>query len=106
MQIPFEINSKNVLSLERTDEHQRKFSLIFKRLSCHFLVTSGGKKLQYHSNQRASKSREETAIATVGKLISILHLVAGPRTGNVMMTSQSKKNDFFSSGTNLQMSPL
>ena len=58
------------------------------------------------SYQRASKSREETAIATVGKPISILHLVAGPRTRNVMMTSQSKKNDFFSSGTNLQMSPL
>ena len=57
-------------------------------------------------DQRASKSREETAIATVGKLISILHLAAGPRTRNVMMTSQSKKNDFFSSGTNLQMSPL
>ena len=57
-------------------------------------------------DQRASKSREETAIATVGKLISILHLVAGPRTRHVMMTSQSKKNDFFSSGTNLQMSPL
>ena len=64
------------------------------------------KKLEDALYQRASKSREETAIATVGKLISILHLVAGPRTRNVMMTSQSKKNDFFSSGTNLQMSPL
>ena len=28
--------------------------------------------------QRASKSREETVITTVGKLISILRLVAGP----------------------------
>ena len=37
-----------------------------------------------NQQQRASKSREETAIATVGKLISILHLVAGPRTRNVM----------------------
>ena len=48
----------------------------------------------FHPDQRASKSREETAIATVGKLISILHLVAGPRTRNVMMMSQSKKKRF------------
>ena len=56
--------------------------------------------------QRASTTREETTITTVGKLILTLHLVFGPRTTTVMMTSQSKKNEFFSSGTNLQMSPL
>ena len=33
-----------------------------------------------HAYQRASKSREEIAIATVGKLFSILHLLAGSRT--------------------------
>ena len=51
--------------------------------------------------QRASVTREETTIATERKLILMLHLGFGPRTRKVIMTSQSKKNDFFSSGANL-----
>ena len=56
-------------------------------------------------NQRASITREETTLAAVGKLILTLHLVFSPRTREVMMMSQSKKNEFLSSGANLQMSP-